>query len=184
MRFVSILIVVVLSLAVGPHHKSRINACDFPNSPEIQEVGKRFHRVFAEVIHAFRFDISDFALCTDTTATMPGARWVYVGNKRITLFRLPRFAEDLSDLALRGLLGHEVGHVKVGFRPYSIAYEKQVDLVTAEKVGFDAVMQCHREMIELLYLANPQMFAMLGTREGIEDRMRALTESRTKPDLS
>jgi hypothetical protein len=158
-----------------PGDERGVYPCAFPNAPEIQELNDaRFLQIFVEVVQAFKLDVSKFALCTSTVNTTPGTIPKQVGGQEILVVAIPRYVLALSTDAARGLLGHEFGHVVVGFRKRSTPYEILVDLHVAWTIGYDAILACHKEMPALLETHVPYQYMLGGRDSEIIERVNAL----------
>lgn len=190
MRMVASLAAVVFALVMTPAINafplpdSRIRSCYFENAPELQPLNdERFVRIFTQVIADFKLDVESFAICTNTTETMPATYIKRPNGKKIAVVTIPRYALELSDKAARGLLGHEVGHIVVGAKPYSIENEIDVDLVAAETVGYDAVIASHHEMNALLAIHSPFDLTSSAPGEQGRERIDALIKHKHKAGL-
>ncbi len=164
----------------------RAQALEFVKCPRFAESfsaiepisDERIIGIFAEVHARTGFTKQKFALCTSTEFN-PGMIALSDDDLEIAII-LPRNVALFSDKVIRGLMGHELGHVPRLYQSRSQQLEVEVDSVAVQWVGKESVVLALHMMVRNIKRL-PWWLRDIGELS-LKDRLKAL-EFGPEPNL-
>jgi hypothetical protein len=153
---------------------------DYFESAEV--VGSQANATLAELARRAGFNEHSFTLCT--SAEIDSARtFVFPFAEPVRIMVLPSYVSRMSDTALRGVIAHEIGHVRLFANGVTKSSEHDVDVRATEWVGYDAMIVAHRETLAIYAQLYPDRVGTVRYR-AMEERLDALIAMKKRRDSS